>query len=128
MLITVAFLRGNQSQLDSWLDPFIKKYGGRKGFTFYEIPMIASGYRFMRFIIDGGMRAGLPKDKYDHVVTMYGDVKKYVNALHLDPQYGYAFLLDQEGIIRWQGQGFANSEALAKLFEVAETLIQDTKG
>jgi hypothetical protein len=121
-LVVIAFLRESQPQLDSWLEPFIEKFGGRDGFTFYEVPMISSEYESMRAVIDGGMRGGIPEPKHKHVVTMYGDVEKYMKALNLDSRYGYAFLLDRDGIIRWQGQGYANTEALNKLFQTAETL------
>ena len=124
-LIAVSFLRENQVQLDSWLEPFIEKFGSREEFTFYEVPMISGGYRIMRFMIDGGMRGGIPEPKHKHVVTMYGDVEKYIDALHLDRQYGYAFLLDQAGIIRWQGQGFSTPETRNDLFENAERLAQN---
>ena len=123
-LVTVAFLREIQSQLDSWLNPFYEKFGTRDDIMFYEVPMISSGYKFMKFIIDGGMRGGLPKFKHKHVVTMYGDVEKYKKELDLDPRYGYAFLLDKEGIIRWQGQGNATKETLDQLFSMAENLAQ----
>jgi hypothetical protein len=121
-LITVAFLRESQPQLDSWLEPFVEKFGSREEFTFYEVPMISSGYKFMRSVIDGGMRAGIPKEKHKHVMTMYGDVEKYMNALNLDSRFGYAFLLDQEGVIKWQGQGFSTPETLKELFDMAEKL------
>ena len=121
-LIAVAFLRESQPQLDSWLAPFTEKYASTEGFTFYEVPMISSGYKFMRSVIDGGMRAGIPKEKHKNVVTMYGDVEKYMNELGLDSRFGYAFLLDREGIIRWQGQGFSTPETLKELFEMAEKL------
>lgn len=121
-LVVVAFLRENQGQLDSWLEPFIARYGTREDVTFYEVPMISSGYKFMRFIIDGGMRAGLPKEKHPHVVTMYGDVERYLSALNLDPRFGYAFLLDRDGTIRWQGRGQASEADLQVLFARAEEL------
>ena len=121
-LIAVAFLRESQPQLDSWLEPFIDKFGSREEFTFYEVPMISSGYIFMKPMIDGGMRAGIPSEKHKHVVTMYGDVEKYMSVLGLDARYGYAFLLDLEGTIQWQGQGYATSESLKELFEMAESL------
>jgi hypothetical protein len=124
-LITVAFLRESQPQLDSWLGPFAERFG-KEGFTFYEVPMIAADYTFMRSVIDGGMRGGIPKEKHKNVVTMYGDVEKYMNALNLDSRFGYAFILDQEGIIRWQGQGFATAETLRELFETAEQLAHST--
>ena len=121
-LIAVAFLQQSQPQLDSWLGPFEEKFGGKEGFTFYEVPMISSGYRFMRMVIDSGRRGGIPKYKHKNVVTMYGDVEKYMNELNLEARYGYAFLLDKEGIIRWQGQGFSSPESLKELFDLAEKL------
>jgi hypothetical protein len=123
-LVAVAFLRESQSQLDSWLNPFYEKFGKRDGFMFYEIPMISSGYKFMKFVIDGGMRGGIPSFKHKHVVTMYGDVEKYLTALHLDPRYGYAFLLDREGAIRFQAQGYATEQSLQELFVKAEALAK----
>ena len=121
-LIAVAFLQQSQSQLDSWLGPFAERFGGKEGFTFYEVPMISSGYKFMRIIIDSGMRGGIPREKHKNVVTMYGDVEKYMKELNLEPRFGYAFLLDKEGIIRWQGKGFATPESLKELFELAEKM------
>ena len=123
-LIAVAFLRESQSQIDSWLEPFVERFGNKQDFTFYEVPMLHWGYKFMRFMIDGGMRAGIPQQKHKHVVTMYGDVEKYIKALNLDLRNGYAFLLDQEGIIRWEGQGFSTPETLKALFENAERLAK----
>ena len=121
-LIVVAFLQQSQPQLDSWLGPFAERFGGKEGFTFYEVPMISSGYKFMRLIIDSGMRGGIPKEKHKNVVTMYGDVEKYMKELNLEARFGYAFLLDKEGIIRWQGQGFATADSLKQLFELAEKM------
>jgi hypothetical protein len=86
--------------------------------------MISGGYKFMRPMIDGGMRAGIPKEKHKNVVTMYGNVEKYIKALNLDPKYGYAFLLDRDGIIRWEGQGFSTPEKLKELIEAAERLAK----
>lgn len=123
-LVTVAFMRESQEQLDSWLNPFYKKFGESEKYTFYEIPMISSGYKFMKPIIDGGMRGGLPAFKHKHVITMYGDVQQYLKALNLDPRYGYAFLLDREGVIRFQAQGFASEQILQELFAAAENLAK----
>jgi hypothetical protein len=123
-LIAVAFLRESQSQLDSWLEPFTKEFGNNKAFMFYEIPMISSGYKFMRFIIDRGMRSGIPEPKHKHVVTLYGDVEKYINELGLDPSFGYAFLLDKKGRIQWQAEGFSTPEMLDELFVTAKKLSE----
>ena len=123
-LVAVAFLRESQSQLDSWLAPFIKEFGNNKAFMFYEIPMISGGYKFMRFVIDGGMRSGIPEPKHKHVVTMYGDVEKYIKELDLDPSFGYAFLLDKKGHIQLQAEGFSTPEMLSELFVTAKKLAE----
>jgi len=124
-LVAVAFLRENQPQLDSWLNPFYKRFGSRDDVMFYEVPMISGGYRFMKMVIDGGMRGGLPQFKHKHVVTMYGDVESYLQALSLDARSGHAFLLDRDGRIRWQGGGFATAATLAGLFEATEALLRE---
>ena len=121
-LVAVAFLQQSQGQLDSWLNPFYEKFGKRDDFMFYEIPMIAGGYIFMKPIISSGMRGGLPQFKHKHVVTFFGDVKKYSDTLNIDPGFGHAFLLDKEGIIRWQGKGFAEQTALDDMFSLANKL------
>jgi hypothetical protein len=124
-LVCVAFLRENQAQLDSWLNPFYEKFGSREDIMFYEVPMISGGYKFMKLIIDGGMRGGLPEFKHKHVVTMYGDVESYMQALNLDARNGYAFLLDREGRIRWQQQGFSSAATLDSLFAATEDLLKN---
>ena len=125
VLVCVAFLRESQAQLDSWLNPFYEKFGQREDIMFYEVPMISGGYKFMKLIIDGGMRGGLPQFKHKHVVTMYGDVESYMQALNLDARNGYAFLLDREGSIRWQQQGFSNAATLDSLFAATDDLLKN---
>jgi len=124
-LVAVAFARESQAQLDSWLNPFYEKFGSREDSMFYEVPMISGGYKFMKMIIDGGMRGGLPEFKHKHVVTMYGDVDTYLQGLSLEKSNGYAFLLDREGIIRWQQQGFSTEETLGSLFAATEDLLRN---
>jgi hypothetical protein len=121
-LVAVAFLQQSQGQLDSWLNPFYEKFGKRDDFMFYEIPMIAGGYVFMKPIINGGMRGGLPQFKHKHVVTFFGDVKQYSDTLNIDPAFGHAFLLDKEGKIQWQNKGYAEKEALEEMFSMAKKL------
>ena len=122
-LVAVAFLQQSQGQLDSWLNPFYEKFGKRDDFMFYEVPMIAKGYIFMKPIIDSGMRGGLPQFKYKHVVSLYGDVHKYSDELQIDPSFGHAFLLDKEGKIRWQNKGYAEKNDLEDMFSLAKKLV-----
>ena len=123
VLIVLAFKQESQNQLDTWLEPFVADFGERPDFTYYEVPMIPLRYKLMSFVIDGGMRAGIPREKHKNVITYYGNVDKYREILMMNDVYlGHAFLLDRQGIIRWQGRGFASQETLRELFDLAKRL------
>ena len=123
VLIVLAFKQESQNQLDSWLELFVADFGEKPGFTYYEVPMIPLRYKLMSFVIDGGMRAGIPREKHKNVITYYGNVDRYRELLMMNDMYlGYAFLLDRQGIIRWQGRGFASQETLRELFDLAKRL------
>jgi len=122
-LVIMSFKRDSQSQNDSWLGPFEKEFGQQEGYVFYEVPMIRKRFVFMAPLIDSGMRAAIPNEKHKNVITLYGNVDQYKQALKIEDIYlGYAYLLDQEGIIRWQGQGFAKAEDIKLMIETAKGL------
>ena len=122
-LVVMSFKRDSQSQNDSWLGPFEKEFGQKEGYLFYEVPMIRRRFVFMAPLIDSGMRAAIPNEKHKNVTTFYGNVDTYKQALKIEDIYlGYAFLLDREGIIRWQGQGIAKAEDVKSLIETAQSL------
>jgi len=124
-LITIAFKHGTQQQLDTWLNPFLEEFGTTPGFTFYEIPMLASTVKPFAFRIDGGMRSGIPEEKHKNVMTYYGNYTEYMGVLHIDDvTLGYAFLLDQEGVIRWHGEGFATKDMIREMIDCARGLDQ----
>jgi hypothetical protein len=115
-LIVIAFKREAQAQLDSWLRPYLQEFGTKPGFTFYEIPMLALYWKLMSWMIDSGMRSGIEVKKHNNVMTYYGNINKYRRALDLDHlTRGYVFLLDPEGVIRWQGQGYSTKDALQEI-------------
>ena len=122
-LVIMSFKRDSQSQNDSWLGPFEKEFGQKDGYLFYEVPMIRRRFVFMAPLIDSGMRAAIPNEKHKNVITFYGNVDPYKQALKIEDIYlGYAYLLDQEGIIRWQGQGLAKAEDIKLMIETARNL------
>jgi hypothetical protein len=110
--------------IDSWIQPFERRFGKDSRFAVYEIPMISKAWKVASRIIDSGMRGGIPVEKHDNVVTFYGDYSGYKKALGIeDTNLAYVFLLDQKGIIRWMGEGYARPETESELLETAETLI-----
>lgn len=120
-LILIAFQRQAQEMVDSWLAPYTKKFADTPGFTFYEIPMIkGKWWRLFSSSIDGGMRMGIPEKKHEHVITYYGDISQYLSALDIhDLSLAYAFLLDKRGYIIWRDKGFATSEKIKHMLNLA---------
>ncbi|MFY1112698.1 MAG: hypothetical protein AB3K77_13610 [Methanosarcinaceae archaeon] len=123
-LVSIAFVRNAQEQIDSWVRPFEREFGGDKHFAIYELPMISQGWKVLSWMIDSGMRGGIPTEKHDNVITFYGDYSDYQEALEMeDTQSAYVFLLDRKGIIRWKGQGYATPETEKELIEIARALL-----
>ena len=113
-LIGIAFVRKAQLMLDSWLEPFEDVC---KGESIYEVPMIEGAFwKIFSGFIDGGMRAGIPEDKHDNVMTFYGNASEIRKELDMDDKsLGYVFLLDDDGIIQFSGKGYAEEKELEKM-------------
>lgn len=123
-LICVAFVRRAQSMIDSWAQPFELEFGKDSRFTVYELPMISEAWKVLSWMIDSGMRGGIPEEKHGNVVTFYGDYSGYQEALGMeDTNFAYVFLLDPEGIVRWKGKGYSSPENVIELIETAKTLL-----
>jgi hypothetical protein len=123
-LICIAFVRGAQSMLESWIQPFEREFVKDSRFAFYEVPMINAAWKVLSWMVDSGMRSGIPVEKHGNVVTFYGDYTGYQEALGMvDTNLAYVFVLDKKGIVRWRGQGYANSETEKELIEALKALI-----
>lgn len=117
IMIGVAFKREAQEMLDSWTHFFDVLCEGKK--DIYELPMIeGSLWKVFSSFIDRGMRSGIPEERYDKVITHYGDVTDVKEKLEIeDVNLGYVFLLDQDGRVLFKGEGHADEEGKEKLLE-----------
>lgn len=120
-LLVLAFKRGAQPLVDSWLDPFIQRYSNNKLVDYYEIPMISGGWKVLSGWIDSGMRSGVPGAKHGHVATYYGPLKSYIRQLKIeDLRDSYVFLLNPNGQIIWSANGKADKNSLNRLFQLTD--------
>jgi hypothetical protein len=119
-LLCFAFVQKAQSLVDTWTFPILEKYPSDE-IHYYEIPMLAGGYKFVRGFIDGGMKRGVPQNLHRHVATYYGPLNKYKSDLNMpDSNTVYLFLLDKNGVIIHRDEGAANREKLSKIFSLIE--------
>jgi hypothetical protein len=113
-IILVPFQRWHQSLVDSWgpyLEDLTKIFPKLK---YYEVPSLSSGYKIMSFMIDGGMRAGIPsKEVRERTITLYIKKSKFKKALQIpNEQTIYLFLINKTGEILWRDNGvYTDSKA-----------------
>jgi hypothetical protein len=107
-LLIVAYEREQQADIDTWLavlDTFSVK---EPAFAYYELPSLSSIYKWMRAVIDGGMKQGIPdRTQRDRTITLYLDVEWFRAQIGTADEPGIAALLvDREGTIlaRWYGR------------------------
>ncbi|GAB7015406.1 hypothetical protein [Methanogenium cariaci] len=128
-LIVVAFAREAQDMIDSWLIPVKEDFQSSERIAIYEIPVISSAiWRPMRKIIDSGMRSGIPDAEHDYVMTIYGGASELTGPLEItDPSSAYLYLIDRDGIIRWEGKNFAETQTLYRLKEIIRKCLSQGK-
>jgi hypothetical protein len=123
-LITLAFERAAQDQIDAWAEPFLEEFADNRGISYFEVPMLKSEYKAMSGFIDGGMRGGIPQDRHDNVMTFYGDITPYRQALGMgDAEAAYVFLVDRNGVIQFAGQGAPTTDRLDRMLAMTRGLL-----
>ena len=123
-LLAVAFVQKAQGMLDSWIRPFEQVFSGDDSRVVYEIPMIEGlHWKLLSRFIDSGMRAGIPHEKHDYVITYYGATNSIRAYLEIEStQLGYAYLVNRQGTIAWVGKGYATDDGIAALLAAAWSL------
>jgi hypothetical protein len=106
-LLFVAFVRGQQADVDTWnsfADTAKTKYPQLK---VYELPVLSRGIGFMRAFIDGGMRNAIADESARaSTVTLYIDKPAFRKALDIDTEEQITVLLvKRDGSVLWRAQG-----------------------
>jgi hypothetical protein len=107
-LLIVAYEREQQADIDTWLAVLDTLAPRLPDFAYYELPTIGTNYKWMRAVIDGGMKQGIPdRAQRDRTITLYLDVDWFRGQIGTADNSGIAALLvDRQGNIaaRWYGR------------------------
>ena len=116
-VVLVAFKRHQQDDVDTWTPRLHELAASRPGLRVYELPTLASSYRIMRPIIDGGMRGGIPDSAVRAAtITLYIDKRPYKAALGIRNEDSiHVFLVARGGRILWRAAGPLTDDAAAQL-------------
>ena len=106
-VVFVAFLMEQQRDVDTWapwLRQTLPKYPGS---DFYEIPTIQRMVAPMRWVINRGMRGGIPdRAVRERTVTLYIDKAPFKQALGITTESVIQVLLvDRAGRVLWRTTG-----------------------
>jgi len=99
-LVVVGFEEEQQVGIDSWFEGMeVRKPSS--AISWIEIPLINNPGLVMRWIINTGMRGGIPsKEVRSHVWTAYTNKKAFMEACGMAaPKNVYALVVDRSGKI-----------------------------
>ncbi len=116
-VVFVAFLMQQQKDVDSW-SPWLRQALARHpGSDFYEIPTIQRMVAPMRWMINRGMRGGIPdRAVRERTVTLYIDKGPFKAALGITSEAEIQVLLvDRAGRVRWRTTGPFTAAKAAEL-------------
>jgi hypothetical protein len=116
-VLLVAFQREQQADIDTWLPllpGLVKKH---PKLSYYEIPVISRSNFLLRWIIDNGMRGGIPdKQQRARTITLYLDKKPFLKKLGISAEDRICVLLvNKSGEVVWRAEGVASQAKLESL-------------
>jgi hypothetical protein len=106
-IVYVAFVRGQQAQVDTW-KPFVAGLRRRiPAIGEYEVPTLSRGNALFRGFIDGGMRNGITDPAARAAtITLYIDKRPFDAALGIANEDAIAVVLvTPGGNVLWSGRG-----------------------
>ncbi|MHA2351926.1 MAG: hypothetical protein ACXABX_02265 [Candidatus Thorarchaeota archaeon] len=116
-ILLVPFQMWQQGLVDSWVPFLVSLMEKNTHFDFYELPTIRKMNFFIRRVIDGGMRGGIPsRDTRGRTITLYINKKPFKDALEIPTEDTlYLYLVDKEGTILWEEAGEISDQKATSL-------------
>lgn len=121
-IVLVAFQRWHQNQVDTWASYLDQMERTIPGLHYYELPVIRTMNRVSQWMLDEGMRAGIPSQPVrERTITVYTDKERFRQAMQMSEEdHIYVLLVTRQGDILWRGRGPYNMESAQSLAATIE--------
>jgi hypothetical protein len=127
-IVLMAFYRHHQNDVDTWI-PFVgQKENDYEDLTYIELPVIYKMSPIGQFLLNEGMRAGIPdRNAREKTITLYLDKPDFLDSLDIDSEDEIQILLVEEGgEVLWKetgvfsaGKGSALEKTLQKYLPIS---------
>jgi hypothetical protein len=116
-VLLIAFEREQQADIDGWVEGLGLKASGT---AWLELPVIENPGTIGRFLIDAGMRRGLPDSGVRaRVVTLYTDKQAIKSALGIQSETVHALVVDRAGRVLASAEGRFDPRKASRIRELA---------
>ena len=124
-LVFIAFIRGQQQQINTWFPTAQKLKTTYPGFRYYELPTISRLNPVSRWFINQGMRSGIRDEEMRSItITLYLDKKEFKQALNITSEETITLLLvNDQGNVVWRTTGSWTDEKEQKMRHVLNTQL-----
>jgi quercetin dioxygenase-like cupin family protein len=122
-LLAIGFSRQGGDATRVWSDHFKKDFGADPRFAVYSVAELEGAPRFVRGMIVGSIRKGIPTAERDRFVTLFQGsegLKRFVGFSGSDD--AHLLLLDADGTVQWRGHGIFREENYSALQTAAKKL------
>jgi hypothetical protein len=121
-IVAVAFQMWHQDEVNTWMPLFEQMEHQVPGLRAYELPVIRSMNRVSQWMIDQGMRGGIPDQATrSRTITLYTDKERFRQALELPSEnHIYILLVDRRGEVLWRTQGAYRPDTARELAAAVE--------
>lgn len=118
-ILLVAFYRGQQDDVNTWLDAARKMAVAHANVEYYELTTINSVWGFVNNWIDGGMRSGIRDTAArERTFTLFTDTAKFRELTGIDsPKNIWVGLIEREGRVYWSARGRATEDSLRAIHQ-----------
>lgn len=124
-LVFIAFIRGQQQQINTWLPLAQELKSQYPEFFYYELPTISRLNPVSRWFINQGMRSGIQDEAARAItITLYLDKEEFKQALNITSEEIITLLLvDDQGTVLWRTTGSRSTEKEQDMRDVLKTHI-----